>query len=215
MKLDIVGKKILIASNNKGKVKEIEELLTPFKCQVLSTDRYKLPEPEETGSTFAENAIIKAKYYAEKTGEISLSDDSGLVVDSLDGAPGVYSARWGGVNKDFNLAMKIVEEALNEKGINTQNSGSEIADYNKKKLSAHFACALCLYFPDGEYKVFEGKVFGHLSFPPRGNAGFGYDAIFIAEGHNKTFAEMDPQIKYSISHRAKAFNELKKYLANS
>ncbi len=213
MNSKISSKKILIASNNKGKVREIEDLLKPFNLEVLSTSYLgNLPEPEETGSSFTENALIKAKYYAEKSGEICLSDDSGIEVHSLDNMPGIYSARWGGENKDFNLAMQRVEEALNEKGINTRYENQDISDYNKKLLSANFTCALCLYFPNNEYKIFEGKVFGALTFPPRGEAGFGYDPIFIAEGHNKTFAEIEANFKHQISHRAKAFEKLVNYI---
>ncbi|MDX1948976.1 MAG: RdgB/HAM1 family non-canonical purine NTP pyrophosphatase [Rickettsiales bacterium] len=206
-------KEILIASNNKGKVKEIKDLLTPFNYKILSTEILgNIDEPEETGDSFAENALIKAKYYSEKSGKICLSDDSGIEVHSLNNMPGIYSARWGGVKKDFNLAMQKVEDALNENGINTRYEGQDIADYNKKLLSANFTCALCLYFPNGEYKIFEGKVFGTLTFPPRGDAGFGYDPIFIAEGHNKTFAEIEPEFKHQISHRAKAFEKFVNYL---
>ncbi len=200
-------KEILIASNNSGKVKEIRELLKPYGIEkVISAGEYDYPEPEETGSTFKENALIKAKYYSEKTGFICMSDDSGICVDELDGSPGIYSARWAGERKDFNLAMKRVEDALNENDVPTRN-----VDINRMP-KAYFVCALCLYFPDGKYEIFEGKVFGKLTFPPKGDKGFGYDAIFIPNTYDKTFAEMEPEFKHSISHRAKAFNDLKKFL---
>lgn len=200
-------KEILIASNNKGKVKEIRELLEPYGIdKVRSANEFPYPEPEETGKTFKENALIKAKYYSEKTGLICLSDDSGMCVDELDGAPGIYSARWAGEKKDFDKAMQMVEQALIENGIATRNT-----DINKMP-KAHFVCALCLYFPDGKYEIFEGKVFGKLTFPAKGDKGFGYDPIFIPNTYDKTFAEMEPGFKHSISHRAKAFNELKRFL---
>lgn len=188
--------KLVVATHNAGKAREIAQLLKPFNLEILSAADLNLPEPEETGATFAENALIKARAAAQASGLAALADDSGLCVNALNGAPGVYSARWGGPQKDFGLAMKKVEEELGE----------------AKDRSAYFICVLALAFPDGTEEIFEGRVDGTLSFPPRGEKGFGYDPIFIPDGHSRTFAEMEPDAKQSISHRAKAFARFDFYL---
>jgi len=189
---DIRGSEIIIATHNAGKVREIGALLAPYGMTCLSAGELGLPEPEETGATFIENAKIKALAAAQASGKPALADDSGLVVSALGGAPGVYSARWAGPDKDFSLAMKRVEEALND----------------SPDTSAAFICALCLAWPDGETACFEGRVDGHLVFPPRGEKGFGYDPIFVPDGYEHSFAEMEAAEKQAISHRAKAFAEL-------
>lgn len=185
--------KLLIASGNKGKISEISNLLAPFNIEVVPASNYEIEEPEENGTTFIENAEIKSRYYSKKTGLASLSDDSGLCVEALDGKPGIYSARWAGEKKDFSVAIKRIE--------------NELADNDNKK--AKFVCALSLYFPEtDEVENFEGTVEGNLSFPPKGQNGFGYDPIFVAQGMSQTFAEMDSEEKHRISHRADAFNKL-------
>lgn len=187
------AKKLLLASGNSGKVKEITALLAPFAIEVISAKDYNLEEPEETGSTFIENAEIKARYYGAATGLPALADDSGLCVEALGGRPGIYSARWAGETKDFTLAAKKIESELGE----------------SKNRDAYFACALSLYWPeDGHVESFEGTVHGALTFPGRGEKGFGYDPIFIAKGYNQTFAEISPEEKHKISHRADAFRKL-------
>ena len=186
-------KKLLIASGNKGKIVEITKLLEPFNVEIISAAKFNLPEPEENGSTFIENAEIKSRYYSKATGLPSLADDSGLCIDALEGKPGIYSARWAGPTKDFSVAIKRIE---NEMGDNT-------------KKSARFICALSLYFPETDIvENFEGVVEGSINFPAKGENGFGYDPIFIANGMQETFAQIDPQKKHSISHRADAFNKL-------
>lgn len=186
------GGKLVVASHNPGKVREIRDLLAPFKADVVSAGDLGLPEPEETGTTFIANAELKARAAAEAANMMALADDSGLSVDALDGAPGIYSARWAGPSKDFTLAMKKVEDAL----------------AGKTDRRARFICALSLAWPDGHCETFEGKVLGRLVFPPRGDKGFGYDPIFIAEGFETTFAEMEPAAKHAMSHRADAFRQL-------
>ena len=188
------GSRLLIASHNPGKVREIAELLQPFAIDALAASELDLPEPEETGSTFAENATIKALAASTATGLPALSDDSGLEVAALGGEPGIHSARWGGDTKDFGLAMRRVQEEL------------ERRDASDRR--ANFTCALALAAPDGKVQVFEGKVFGTIAWPPRGNRGFGYDPIFVPDGHAETFGEMDPERKHAMSHRARAFEKL-------
>jgi XTP/dITP diphosphohydrolase len=183
-------KKLVIASHNQGKIGEITELLKPYGVEVVAGPEFDLEEPEETGKTFIENAEIKSRYFAKATGLPSLSDDSGLSVDALDGAPGIYSARWGGPEKNFDLAMKKVENALLEK----------VGEADGQ--TAHFVCAMSLCWPDGYVENFEGKCLGNLTFPPRGDGGFGYDASFIPEGYEETFAEIDLLEKQKLSHRA-------------
>ena len=188
------GDVLVVASHNKGKVREIEELLAPFGFDVRGAAELGLPEPEETGLTFEDNAILKARAAAKASGLMSLADDSGLSVAALDGVPGIYSARWAGATKDFSLAMARVERELKDKGA---------VDF-----SAKFVCVLALASPNGDTETFRGQVEGHLVFPPRGTKGFGYDPIFVARGMTETFAEIDPAAKQAMSHRAKAFEKL-------
>ncbi len=184
--------RLVIASHNAGKVREIAELLRPHGADVVSAAELHLPEPEETGETFAENAEIKARAAAEAACLPALADDSGLVVPALDGAPGIHSARWAGPERDFAAAMARIEEAL----------------AGQADRSAHFVCVLTLAWPDGHCETFEGRVYGALAWPPRGDRGFGYDPVFVPDGHDRTFAEMDPDAKHAISHRAVAFRTL-------
>jgi XTP/dITP diphosphohydrolase len=186
------GGRLVIASHNRGKVREIADLLGPFGADVVSAGELGLDEPEETGETFVANAELKAWAAAQASGSPALSDDSGLVVPALGGAPGIHSARWGGEGRDFALAMRKVEEAL----------------AGKADRRAHFVCALSLCWPDGECATFEGAVYGALVWPPRGRRGFGYDPIFMADGYDITFGEMEPAAKHAISHRACAFRKL-------
>ena len=193
------GTPLVLASHNAGKLVEIKELLAPFELDVKGAGELGLPEPEETGETFAANAELKARAAADATGMVALSDDSGLAVTALKGAPGIYSARWAGPHKNFSFAMARVEREL--KNLSTHD------------LSAKFVCALALAQPHGECEIFEGEVHGHLVFPPRGKNGFGYDPIFVAQGMHITFGEMEPAAKHAISHRARAFEKLKQALA--
>ncbi len=186
------GDELLIATHNAGKAREISALLSAYVPKFCTASDLDLPEPEETGLTFVENAILKAQATAQASGRVSLADDSGLAVNALDGDPGIYSARWGGVNKDFNLAMGKVHEAL--------GAGDD--------RSASFVCVLALGWPDGHSEVFEGRVDGEIVWPMRGTRGFGYDPIFQAKGYDLTFAEMEPAEKHAISHRARAFELL-------
>ncbi|MGV1013575.1 MAG: RdgB/HAM1 family non-canonical purine NTP pyrophosphatase [Methyloceanibacter sp.] len=186
------GSKLVIASHNEGKVRELAELFAPFGIECVSAASLGLPEPEETGDSFAENAKLKAIAAAQGSGLPALADDSGLEVTALGGAPGIHSARWGGPNKDFGLAMARVNQALAE--------GSD--------RHANFTCALALATPEGEAEIFEGQVFGTVIWPPRGAGGFGYDPIFVPDGYNETFGEMGPDLKNRLSHRMRAFELL-------
>ena len=186
------GNKLVLATHNKGKVKEIAALLAPYDVDVVSAGDLDLPEPEETGATFIDNAKLKALAAATVSGLPALADDSGLSVNALDGAPGIYSARWAGPEKDFKIAMQRVQDEL-----------GDAAD-----RGAAFVCALALAWPDGHTETFEGTVEGTLIWPPRGERGFGYDPMFIPLNYNKTFAEMEPVAKQAISHRARAFEKL-------
>lgn len=188
------GTTLVVASHNSGKVREIRALLAPLGFETKGAAELGLAEPEETGTTFAANAELKARAGAEASGLPALADDSGLAVDALDGAPGIYSARWAGDTKDFSLAMARVER--------------ELKDRAARNFGAKFVCALALCLPDGECEIFEGKVHGTLGFPPRGSKGFGYDPIFTADGMDKTFGEIEPDAKHAISHRARAFAKL-------
>jgi len=188
------GSQLVVASHNEGKVREIKALLGPHGILPVSAGSLGLPEPEDTGLTFAANAEIKAHASAAASHHAALADDSGLCVDALDGAPGIYSARWAGPTKDFRVAMTRIHDELRHKGLSTS--------------AAKFVCALCVALPSGESHVFEGEVHGHLTFPSRGDHGFGYDPIFIAYGMEQTFAEIDPAKKHAMSHRAKAFDKL-------
>ena len=185
-------KTLVIASHNPGKVREIGDLLRPFGIETVGAAALGLVEPEETGTTFAENAALKARAAARRAKLPALADDSGLAVTALDGAPGIYSARWAGPKKDFAIAMQKVEDAL--KG--------------KSDRRAAFVAALALAWPDGRCDVFEGRVEGTLVWPPRGEKGFGYDPLFVPAGHTITFGEMEPTKKHTMSHRAKAFAKL-------
>jgi XTP/dITP diphosphohydrolase len=186
------GVTLVAASHNEGKVRELAELLAPYGIEMISAGSLGLPEPDETGATFAENAELKALAAAQGSGLLALADDSGLEAVALGGAPGIHSARWGGPGKDFDLAMARVNEALAE--------GTD--------RHANFTCALALAAPGGAVKVFEGKVFGTLAWPPRGTRGFGYDPIFVPDGYKETFGEMDPALKNRLSHRMRAFEQL-------
>ena len=186
------GGRLVIASHNPGKVREIRELLEPLGADLISASELDLPEPAETGKTFIENAELKALASATSANLPALADDSGLAVHGLGGDPGIYSARWAGPDKDFGLAMKKVEEALG----------------GNPDRSAHFACALTLAWPDGHAETVEGAVHGTLTFPPRGDKGFGYDPIFVPDGRDETFGETDQAWKHSVSHRADAFRKL-------
>ena len=182
------GGRLVIATHNPGKLSEIAELLAPCGVETLSIGAFSDVEPEETGTSFTANARIKAAA-ATLSGLPALADDSGLVVPALGGEPGIHSARWAGPTKDFRLAMEKVEQALQ----------------GQADRRAHFVCALCLAWPGGETRVFEGRVDGSLVWPPRGDRGFGYDPVFQPAGHAITFGEMAPAEKHAMSHRARAF----------
>ena len=195
MKLRLIkGMRLVAATHNPGKVPEIEALLGGH-YDVVTAGALNLPEPDETETTFAGNALLKARHAADRSGEVALADDSGLSVAALDGAPGIVSARWAGPDKDFACAMRRVEERLEETG--------------SPDRRAWFTSALAVAWPQGPAVVVEGRVEGQLTFPPRGDQGFGYDPIFIADGQRLTFGELDPALKDSISHRARAFEKLK------
>ena len=205
---------LVIASHNEGKVREIRDLLGPHGIEPVSAAELDLPEPDEIGVSFIENADLKARQAADLSGLPALADDSGLCVEALDGRPGIFSARWalgadpriapgagpGEVEgpRDFGLAMRRVQEEL-----------EKIEDASR---AAHFVCALAVVWPDGRSEWFEGRVDGTLVWPPRGEKGFGYDPIFVPAGHDRTFGEMDPDEKHAISHRADAFRKLVKTL---
>ena len=195
MKLRLIkGMRIVAATHNPGKVPEIEALLGGH-YEVVTAGALNLPEPDETESTFAGNALLKARHAADRSGEVALADDSGLSVAALGGAPGIFSARWAGPDKDFAMAMGRVEERLEEVGSDDRR--------------AWFTSALAVAWPHGPAVVVEGRVEGRLVFPPRGDRGFGYDPIFMPDGHERTFGEMDPALTDSLSHRAQAFEKLK------
>jgi XTP/dITP diphosphohydrolase len=188
------GERLVIASHNKGKVREMGELLAPCGIETISVAELGLPEPDETGTSFIENAKLKAVAAADASGMLSLADDSGLEIKALGGAPGIHSALWGGPERDFNLAMAKVEDAMRKRGASD--------------MTANFTCALALAEPGGEAQAFEGKVFGKISFPPRGARGFGYDPIFMPDGFSETFGEMEPNLTPALSHRMRAFEPL-------
>ena len=194
--------KLVIASHNAGKVREIRALLAPFGIEPVSSGELGLPEPEETGTTFAENALLKAHAAAQGSGLRALADDSGLCVPALGGAPGVYTADWaekqpfeGGPGRDWYMAMGKIEGKLAELGHDTDRS-------------AYFICTLALAWPDGHSEIFEGRAHGTLAWPPRGTMGFGYDPVFVPLGRQQSFAELDPEEKHAMSHRADAFAQL-------
>lgn len=183
--------RLVVASHNPGKVREIGDLIAPRGIQAISAASLNLQEPEETETSFVGNALIKARAAAEAANLPALADDSGLCVNALGGEPGVYSARWAGPEKSFDRAMHEIQRRLEVLG--------------NPDRSAYFICALALAWPDGEALTFEGRVDGNLTWPPRGGFGFGYDPMFVPQGHEQTFGEMDPVKKHSMSHRAKAF----------
>ena len=194
--------KLVIATHNAGKLKEISALLAPYGVECLSAGSLGLPEPKETGTTFAENALLKARAAAQGSGIVSLADDSGLSVAALAGRPGVYTADWaerqwfeGDPGRDWYMAMGKVEGLLAQQGPDVDRS-------------AAFHCVLALAWPDGEYAVYEGIAPGSLTWPPRGELGFGYDPVFVPQGREQTFAEIAPEEKHAISHRADAFAKL-------
>ncbi len=200
--------KLVIASHNEGKVREIRDLLAPYGIEPISAASLDLPEPEETGTTFVANAELKAMQAADLSGLPALADDSGLCVEALGGDPGIFSARWGladpgiaglepvtGEGRDFDLAMRRVNDKLEALPEGTSRA-------------AHFVCALALAWPDGHVEWFEGRVDGTLIWPPRGDRGFGYDPMFVPEGHERSFGEMNPAAKHAMSHRADAFAQL-------
>jgi XTP/dITP diphosphohydrolase len=191
------GGKLVVASHNSGKLGEIAELLRPYAVRVLSAPALGLPEPAETGVSFIANAELKARAAADGAALPALADDSGLAVTALDGAPGIYSARWAGPAKDFSQAMARVERELQARGAR-----------EPAQRAARFVCALSLCWPDGHCESFEGGVAGTLVWPPRGDNGFGYDPMFLPGGGTLTFGEMAPAEKHAISHRAAAFRQL-------
>jgi XTP/dITP diphosphohydrolase len=193
--------KVVIATHNSGKLTELRDLLAPYGVEAVSAGELNLPEPEETGSTFIENARIKAHAATKATGLPAFADDSGLAIEALGGEPGIYSARWAGPNKDFAQAMQTIEDKL--RALKTSNR------------RAQFVAALCLAWPDGHTEDFEARVDGTLVWPPRGDKGFGYDPIFLPDGFDRTFGEMDADEKHGLpprgkglSHRARAFLQL-------
>ena len=193
--------KLLIGTNNKGKLKEIRDLL-PKNITTLSTAEFKLKSPRENGKSFKENSLIKSKYFSKKTNLMCLADDSGLEIDILDKNPGIYSARWGGRNSDFNKAIARVYRELKKKDKYWRN----------KKIKARFVCALSISYLSKKICCVIGKVEGIISDKPRGKNGFGYDPIFIPLNKRKTFGEMKPTLKYKLDHRSKAFKKIKKFL---
>ncbi len=192
--------KILVGTNNIGKLKEIKDLL-PKNLKIYSTSNFKIRSPAENGKTFEENSLIKARYFSKKSKITCLADDSGLEVDALGGAPGIYSARWGGRKGDFVKAMKRVFKELNKKNQN----------WKTKKIKARFICALTIYGPNRKTISSIGKIEGYISPFMKGENGFGYDPIFIPKGKRITFGEMKPSQKYKIDHRFKAFKKIKKF----
>ena len=192
---------LLIGTNNKGKLREIRALI-PKKIKIYSTSDFNLKSPIENGKTFEENSIIKSKYFSKKTGLICLADDSGLEIDALNKAPGIYSSRWGGKNLDFKKAIKRVYRELEKKNKNWRN----------KKIKARFICALSICYFDKKIASVSGKIEGFLSTTPKGKNGFGYDPIFIPNGKKFTFGEISSKLKYRIDHRYKAFKKIKKFL---
>ena len=193
--------KLLIGTNNKGKYKEIKDLLPKY-IKTYSTSEFKLKSPKEDGITFIENSIIKSKYFSKKTRLICLADDSGLEIDILDKNPGIYSARWGGKNADFKKAINRVYKELSKKDKN----------WKDKKIKARFICALSICYLDKKIASVQGKVEGYISIKPKGKNGFGYDPIFIPKNRKKTFGEMSYLQKYKIDHRSVAFKKIKKFL---
>jgi XTP/dITP diphosphohydrolase len=199
-----IAGELVIATHNPGKLAELRELLAPFGIEATSAGELGLAEPAETGTSFRDNARIKAQAAATSARCAAFADDSGLVVDALDGAPGIHSARWAGPDKDFDAAMRRIEDELAARGA-----------LRPDQRKAHFACALCVAWPDGHLEDFEGRVDGTLIWPPRGRQGFGYDPVFLPDGHARSFGEMSSDEKHGLppagaglSHRARAFLKL-------
>jgi XTP/dITP diphosphohydrolase len=200
----LISGRLVIATHNPGKLAEMRELLAPYGIDAISAGELGLPEPKETGMSFRDNARIKAQAAAQAAGIPAFADDSGLAVDALDGAPGIHSARWAGPDKNFQRAMEMVETRLRERGASTP-----------ARRRAHFVSALCVAWPDGHAEEFEARVDGTIVWPPRGDKGFGYDPIFLPDGHARTFGEMSSEEKHGLpprgkglSHRARAFLKL-------
>ena len=200
----LITGRLVIATHNPGKLREIRELLAAYGVEAISASDLQLPEPEENGATFAANARIKAEAAARASGLPAFADDSGLAADALGGEPGIYSARWGGERKDFGAAMQKVKDRLHE-------VGAALPEQRR----AHFVSALCVAWPDGHVEEFEGRVSGMLVWPPRGDRGFGYDPMFMPDGFERTFGEMTGEEKHGLpprgqglSHRARAFMQL-------
>ena len=193
--------KLLIGTNNSGKLREIKNLL-PKNIKIYPTSKFNLKSPTENGKTFKENSLIKSKYFSKKTGMICLADDSGLEIDLLNKEPGIYSARWGGKHGDFNKAIKRVYRDLNKRDKNWKN----------KKIKARFICALSMSHLNKKIACVSGKVEGQISHEPKGKNGFGYDPIFIPLNKKKTFGQMKPSQKYKLDHRYQAFKKIRKFL---
>ena len=191
---------LIIGSNNPGKLKEIKDLL-PRNIAVNTPKNLKIKSPKEIGKTFAENSLIKAKFFSKKTGKLCIADDSGLEIYKLNKAPGIYSSRWAGKNNDFNLAIEKIYKKLSKLDPNWIN----------KKIYARFVCALTIYWPTGKVKKATGKVEGEIAKSKKGSYGFGYDPIFIPLGKKLTFGQMKPAVKYKIDHRIAAFKKIKKF----
>jgi XTP/dITP diphosphohydrolase len=199
-----IAGRLVVATHNPGKLAEMRDLLAPYRIDAVSAGELGLAAPEETGKTFAENARLKAMAAAKASGTAAFADDSGLAVDALDGEPGIHSARWAGPDKDFGVAMVKVHSMLRERGAKTAET-----------RRAHFVSALCVAWPDGYTEEFEARVNGTVVWPPRGHEGFGYDPIFLPDGHTRTFGEMSSEEKHGLpprgrglSHRARAFLKL-------
>jgi len=193
------GDRLVVASHNPGKVWEINQLIAPYGFAAVAAKDLGLSEPAETETTFEGNARLKALFAAKGSDLPALADDSGIEIDALDGAPGVYTADWAGPKRDFAIAMQRVHDELVAR-----------MSWKGAPLRANFISVLCLAWPDGENELFEGKVYGHVVWPPRGTNGFGYDPIFVADGQTMTFGEMEPADKYAISHRTRAFDNFKR-----
>ena len=192
---------LLIGTNNKGKLREIKALL-PKRIKIYSTSKLKIKSPKENGKTFEANSIIKSKYFSKKTNLPCLADDSGLEINILNNAPGIYSARWGGKNSDFKKAIKKIYRELNKKDKN----------WKRKKIKARFICSLSICYLEKKIACVRGKIEGTISREPKGNNGFGYDPIFIPNKKKLTFGEMSPKLKYKIDHRSNAFKKIRKFL---
>jgi XTP/dITP diphosphohydrolase len=193
------GDRLVVASHNSGKVWEIDQLIAPYGLDAVSAGALGLAVPEEPEPSFEGNAKIKALFAAKCSGLPALADDSGIEIDTLDGAPGVHTADWAGPKRDFTIAMQRVREEMSVRHA-----------WKGEPSRANFISVLCLAWPDGQTQLFEGKVYGHVVWPPRGDNGFGYDPIFVADGETLTFGEMEPKKKYAISHRTRSFEHFKR-----